>query len=296
MPATHYMNAAPSQTLTDDQIRKLAPSVFAEQPHASRSSRYAYIPTSAIVGRMRDEGFAPVKVLATRVRDAGRAGFEKHMIRFRQVGDGAITAGGVSPEVVLVNSHDGSSSYRLVAGLIRFVCSNGLIVAGEGSQEVNVLHTGTRIADQIVDASFKLLDVAKQGLAVADRWARIDLDRQEQMALAAGAHQLRFGAADGTIDTPIEPRQMLTVRRPEDRGNDLWTTFNRLQEATIKGGLHGESRDRNNRRRRMTTREVKGIDGNVNLNKALWRMAEVLAGRKGEPTRAVAAEPALATA
>jgi len=31
--------------LTNDQMLKIAPSIFAENPHESRSQRYTYIPT-----------------------------------------------------------------------------------------------------------------------------------------------------------------------------------------------------------------------------------------------------------
>jgi hypothetical protein len=80
---------------------------------------------------------------------------------------------------------------------------------------------------------------------------------------------LRFADADGEVTTPIAPAQLLAPRRREDTANDLWTTFNVVQENVIKGGLHGVGRDANNRRRRVTTRAVNGIDQDVKLNKAL---------------------------
>lgn len=46
--------------LSDDELRGIAPNIFAEIAHESRSNRYAYIPTSEIVGGLRDNGFVPV--------------------------------------------------------------------------------------------------------------------------------------------------------------------------------------------------------------------------------------------
>ena len=66
--------------------------------------------------------------------------------------------------------------------------------------------------------------------------------------------------------------QLLRARRSEDRSSDLWTTFNRVQENTIKGGLSG----RNKQGRRTTTRAVNGIDQDVKLNRALWVLAQAL--------------------
>lgn len=62
----------PVQFLSDDDIRRMAPSVFAEAAHESRSSRYSQIPTSRILDGLRAEGFQPVKVTAARVREAAR--------------------------------------------------------------------------------------------------------------------------------------------------------------------------------------------------------------------------------
>lgn len=39
--------------LTDDQIRRVAPSIFADAPHESRSERYAYIPTATVLQELR---------------------------------------------------------------------------------------------------------------------------------------------------------------------------------------------------------------------------------------------------
>lgn len=38
------------------------------------------------------------------------------------------------------NSHDGTSSYQMIAGMFRFVCCNGM-VAGEIHNDVRVRHT-----------------------------------------------------------------------------------------------------------------------------------------------------------
>ena len=61
-------------------------------------------------------------------------------------------------------------------------------------------------------------------------------------------------------------------RRYEDRQDDLWTVYNRIQESLLKGGLSG----RTAKGKRTHTRAVNGIDGDVKLNRALWVMAEEL--------------------
>jgi hypothetical protein len=72
-----------AEPLTDDQLRRFVPSVYAEAAHESRSERYTYIPTAAILAGLRKEGFEPVSARQSRTRDASRYDFTKHMIRMR---------------------------------------------------------------------------------------------------------------------------------------------------------------------------------------------------------------------
>lgn len=59
--------------LSVDQIRAVAPSIFADAPHESRSERYSYIPTATVLQELRGEGFEPFMVCQTRVRNEGAA-------------------------------------------------------------------------------------------------------------------------------------------------------------------------------------------------------------------------------
>ena len=118
--ASRFGAGAPSlysnTPLSDDQIRSVAPSIFAEAPHDSRSERYSYIPTSAVLEKLRGNGFQPFMVGQTRVRSEDRREFTKHMLRLRHASQ---TADKEAYEVILLNSHDGTSSYQMLAGMFR---------------------------------------------------------------------------------------------------------------------------------------------------------------------------------
>ena len=80
--------------LSDDQIRAVAPSIFADTPHESRSERYSYIPTATVLTELRKEGFQPFMVCQTRVRNEDRRDYTKHMLRR------CATGGGQQPQLV----------------------------------------------------------------------------------------------------------------------------------------------------------------------------------------------------
>jgi hypothetical protein len=94
--------------LSDDQISAVAPSIFAEDKHASRSERYSYIPTAAVLTELRQEGFQPFMVCQTRVRQDDRRDYTKHLIRLRHASQ---INGAEANEIILLNSHDGTSTY-----------------------------------------------------------------------------------------------------------------------------------------------------------------------------------------
>jgi hypothetical protein len=269
------------EVLSNDQIARLAPSAFATRAHESRSARYTYIPTSEVIDGLRAQGFQPVFAKQGRSRIAGKADFTKHLVRFRfqEQGPALRRIGETFPEVVLVNSHDGTSAYQIMAGMLRLVCLNGMIVEDRELATVKVPHKGD-VVSEVIEGSYTVLEESKRALAAADEWAGVTLKSDERMAMAEAAHILRFAEADGSVETPFWPDQMLTVRRAVDRSDDLWTTTNVIQENVIRGGLSAWGRDANNRPRRVTTREVRGIDQDVKLNRALWVLGERMAQLK----------------
>ena len=264
--------------LTDDQIRRAAPSVFAEEAHESRGTRYGFIPTAQVLAGLRNEGFQVVKAAQTRCRDEGKAAYTKHLLRLRHPDASNLVAiGDEIPEIVLVNSHDGTSSYQLSAGWFRLVCLNGLVVSSSQIDDVKVRHSGN-VVNNVIEGSCRVIETLKQIAPVVDSYRGIQLDRYEQQALARAAIELRWGSDPETGNSlaPVTAEKLLAPRRIADRNADLWTTFNVVQENLIKGGLSGQ----NASGRRSSTRAVAGVDANVRLNKALWTLTEALAGHK----------------
>ena len=262
------------QAMSLEQVRAVAPSVFATAPHSSRSERYAYIPTVDILNGLAREGFRVVKAGQSRSRIPGKSDFTKHMLRLRHESTSTAlqTLGETIPEVVLVNAHDGTSAYKLMAGMFRLVCLNGMVVADSLVGSLKVQHSGN-ITSKVIEGSFKVLENTHKAVDAAKTWAGIELSDDESLAFAEAAHTIRFGAEDTTIN----PVRLLAARRHDDQGNDLWRTFNRVQENVIRGGMQGLNATGT---RRVTSRAVRGIDGDIRLNTALWQLAEKMAELK----------------
>jgi len=261
--------------MADDQIRSVAPSVFAAAPLPEVSERYAFVPTAQIVSRLRDSGWSPVMASEQTVRLENRRGFQKHLLRFQRR-DVQPVAGEYSPELVLVNSHDRSSAYQLHAGLFRFVCGNGMIIADATFERVSIRHSGFT-PDEVIDASFKLLEHVPAITARVELFKQRQLDVPEKNAFAEAALRLRFETVN---EAPISASKLLDTRRYEDKGDDLWHTLNRVQENLIRGGQRDFSRCRHDGRRFPRTRAIAGLDQNIRLNRELWNLAERVANHE----------------
>lgn len=194
--------------LSDEQIRAVAPSIFAQSARDSRSERYAYIPTAAVLDKLRGEDFEPFMVCQTRVRQDDRRDYTKHMIRLRHASQ---INGTEANEIILLNSHDGTSSYQMLAGMFRFVCQNGL-VCGETVADVRVPHKGA-VAGQVIEGAYEVLRgfelAAGYRFAVAmsvngmahlsssNCFSRVGGHCQSYCQLPPDSHRLRRTTSDG---------------------------------------------------------------------------------------------------
>ncbi|MDH1270524.1 DUF945 domain-containing protein [Rhizobium pusense] len=253
------------EALDNEALFRHVPAIFAREPHDSRSERYVYVPTIEIVEGLRREGWFPFFAVQAVPRDGDRMGHAKHMLRLRR--DGGIGKPEAA-EVIIVNSHDGTSSYQMFAGMLRFVCTNSL-VAGERFEEVRVPHKGN-IQHDIIEGVYTVAEDFPRLIDASEIMKEIQLGEDERRVLAEASLVARYGEEE----SPIRPEQIIESRRREDVGPSLWMTYNTIQENIIRGGIHGRKRNAEGRIRRSQTRPINGIDQNVTLNRALWTLAE----------------------
>lgn len=274
MRTSNQTSIRSDRALSNDQLLRVVPSVFAESAHESRSERYAYIPTSQVLRGLQAEGFGVYAAQQTSVRDQGRRAYTKHLLRLRHAST-ALVKGGDINEIILINSHDGASSYQMLAGVFRVVCTNGLI-AGDMFEKQSIRHTG-KVEVEVVEGAHRVLKQFEAIDASKDAMKSTILTTGEQTAFARAALAARYPEKDDS-EMPVRAEAVVEARRWDDREPSLWATFNRAQENLTQGGLR--ARTANNRR--VHTRAVTGIDTNVHVNRALWTLAEEMRKLKAQ--------------
>ena len=233
------------------------------------SEKYSFIPTTRVLDQLESYGWLPSKVVEMNCRNKEYKGFQKHAVRLRHK-DYDINDVGF-PEIVLSNSHMGTSAFKLQLGLFRIVCSNGLI-AGDIYKTASVRHMGFT-EEAVHDALTAIVSDAPRLTTDVSTMRQISLTPDEQIAYGTAVIEACFESEK----YDIQPQAILRGRRYSDGASqtdrDLFTTFNVVQENIIKGGYMMHEKETGHRRR---ARAIKGLDSSEKMNKAIWKLADTM--------------------
>ena len=250
--------------LSLDALRERAPAVFAASAHQRMSEKYTFIPTDRVLTGLVAAGFVPVDARQTHTRSRSPL-HARHVVRLRRRFETVDLKDSV-PEVVFLNSHDGTSAYQLRLGIYRVVCTNRLIVSRGAFPAICVSHRGD-VVDAVIAGAVEATERFEALAARVERMEHRHLPKHEQIQLAERALALRYPTPELA---GMQPSQLLRCRRAADIGDDLWSTFNRVQENLLGGGMLRRSVTG----RLTRTRRITSIREDVRLNGRLWDLAE----------------------
>jgi len=253
--------------LTRESIQRAVPSAFALTQSPDRSDKYGFIPTVAVIDELIGGGLIPIAAGQTRVRHPDKRDFTYHVIRFREKESQLREVGDIIPEIIVSNSHNGTSAYHLYAGLFRLTCSNGMTVSDGTIESISVRHVGN-VAKEALGASLELLEQMPRLVQTVRAWMGHMLTREAQKQYATAAAKLRW---EPNANQP-NPAQLLGLRRSEDQGNDLWHTFQRVQENISKGSITIYSPG--SRRQYRRSRGITSVTTDIKFNRHLWELTE----------------------
>lgn len=263
---THEAVAMETARMFHDEafVRATVPALFATRAHPRMSDRYSFTNTYEIIRALVRMGW-----YVTSVMGGGKSGakYSKFIVRMRHK---MYDARDNSPEIVIVDSHDGTSRLKLLLGIIRLICMNGAVAMDEIFAR-SYVHLAPDLQAQVI------LDVQDIEPHIVKLQARVNAMKNyetsigERIALADEAVKTRFGE-DRTASFVADIRmQMLNRRRTEDMPNDMYTIMNVIQENVLRGGF---TYSVNNQVRHM--QPINAVGRNVHINQALWKRAEQL--------------------
>ena len=262
-------NSKELQFLSNEQIKEAAPTVFTEKPAENVSKHYTHIPTVQVIDDMKKLGWGVVNAQQVKARKDTTKGFQKHLVTFRNPnvvinGEDGDT---VFPQILLTNSHDGKNAFTFTAGLFRLICSNGLVIADEKFNDVKMRHMGYTFEDLQVQIK-EMVEKLPLTVESMNKMKGIELNKKQMRSLAKKALTTRF-TEDQLKVTKIDLDEIINPIRDEDKGNDLWSVFNVIQEKIIEGDFSYMSGARIRK-----ARQVKNFKQDMDINKKLFAMTE----------------------
>lgn len=259
-----------------EDVRKYAPAAFASNESPRLSERYSFVPTVDLIRAFDTLGWTP-----THTRQNGSGPYARHVIRLTNpdLGFMKLKSDLVKPQIVLDNSHNGSSNAMIHMGLFRLVCTNGLVVAMPGMYtSVKLRHVGIDLTElkQLMEIVANQYSTIGTHIEAMQQFTLNQDQREDFVIKAVAAREPHvFVKEDGTIDmkkatTIIKPYQIIEPLRGEDKKEDLWTIFNVIQERLVKGEFERQTMTG----RRTKPRGINNATRHIDFNKKLWELAE----------------------
>jgi hypothetical protein len=248
------------KTLSLDQIRESAPAIFTTDRSPKVSPRYSFVPTIEILDKFLDNGW--------RVTNASQRGRDPHGRHFIRLGLNELPAvGDCLPELLISNSHDGSTPFNLRTGLHRLVCSNGLTVPTALSHNFATRHLKFSVEEvkQVTDEFAKKLPYISEKVKLMSEKA---LSWKEQCDYVDQAKIIRWGSKDSSPF--LKHFEVLKPLRDEDSEPTLWNIFNIVQEKFVRGGISLTNLDGKIRK----SSNIKNFERVNQINTQLWELAE----------------------
>jgi len=258
------LNIKNTEKLTNSQIRQFAPSVFTENAAAGTSEKYTHIPTHRVVNDMELLGWDVID--AKEIKARRNVGFQKHLLVFR---NSEIMINGndgdtVYPQILLTNSHDGKNAFTFTAGLFRMVCENGLVISTQEFENVKIRHMGYDFNElqKTINSMVEKLPLTVESM---NKFKQTELDQEQVLEFAKRALEVRFNDIEN-MDFDLD--ELITPTRPEDKGNDLWSVFNVVQEKLVHGMFNYKYGTKVRK-----ARKIKNFRQDMDLNSKLYSLA-----------------------
>lgn len=255
-------------------------SIQAVAERETLSKKYSFIPTTKVIRAFEQKGWLPVKASEVRAKEE-RKGFQKHLIRFRHQ-NSEVLLNEIHPEIVLTNSHDGLASFKIMAGMFRLVCLNGLIISDATFSNISIRHMG--YTDHAVHQAIEQISDSIPGIAKnVKEFQEIELTPDEQGIFAQAALAVKYSTVE---EREFDILRLLAPVRRVDDNPTLWSTFNTVQEKLIKGGryekkpIYTNMPGLKNITKTGRARAVNSITEDVRINKGLWLLTEKMAELK----------------
>ena len=287
------LDLSKSTYLSKDELREIAPSIFSTKPSPEVSSKYSHIPTDKLIDDMELLGWKVIDAKEVQARQKSTKGFQKHLVVFRnddivinQMPGNIVQSDSsptgyrnlngtfakknpldtVFPQILLTNSHDGKNAFTFTAGLFRMVCENGLVISTNEFEKVAIRHMGYDF-DELQKQVTEMTERLPLTVDSMNKMIETKMEEKQILKFAKDMLAVRF-PEDELRRITIDMDEFITPVRPEDKGDDLWSVFNVIQEKIIEGDF-----DYTIGTKHRKARQIKNFKQDMDLNSKMFDIA-----------------------
>jgi hypothetical protein len=254
--------------MTMSEIKNQARSIFTATAAPTVSDKFTHIPTNKVIEDMMELGWGVVDAKEVKARAKNSVGFQKHLVVFRNPDVVINGADGdtVFPQILLTNSNDGKNAFTFTAGLFRMVCENGLVISTEQFNDVKMRHMGYTFEElqKQIRAMVEQLPLTVESM---NKMKQTQLSEEQAKDLATKALTARF-KEDELKNITVDLDKLLEPTRDEDKGKDLWSVFNVIQEKILEGDFQYMAGVKIRK-----ARKVKNFKQDMEINQKLFAVA-----------------------
>lgn len=250
--------------MTIQSLAELVPAAFAEKPKQNVSDNYTFLSTKTIITELEQVGWLPVHANQVKARKAENQVNVRHVIRFRE---NVPANDDFMPEILIVNSHNRSSTLQVHYGMYRLVCANGLVLGKKLAEPKCFRHQHYQIGD-ILEAVDTVRRQASQWNSAVEQMRQVDA-RPFKQQFVRDAIEMFYDSTNKVWDW----KKMAEPQRDADKEENLWCLFNIVQERLIRGGSSYQLTTKKGRIQDRTTRAIRSADHQLSINQKLFDLA-----------------------
>ena len=279
--------------LSKNELKEIAPSIFSTKPSPEVSKKYSHIPTDKLIDDMELLGWRPIDAKEVKARQKSTMGFQKHLVVFRnpdivinQIPNNIVESSTsptgyrktdgtfakknpidtVFPQILLTNSHDGKNAFTFTAGLFRMICENGLVISTNEFEKVSIRHMGYDF-DELQKQVTEMVEQLPLTVESMNKMIETTMDQNSIVKFAKDMLAVRF-PEDELRRITIDMDDFITPVRNEDKGDDLWSVFNVIQEKIIEGDFEYTVGTKHRK-----ARQIKNFKQDMDLNSKMFDVA-----------------------
>ena len=146
------------------------------------------------------------------------------------------------------------------------ICENGLVISTNEFEKVSIRHMGydfEELQKQVTEM------VEQLPLTVESMNKMIDTKMNQKMIMDFAKDMLAVRFPEDELKRiTIDMDEFITPVRPEDKGDDLWSVFNTIQEKIIEGDF-----DYTVGTKHRKARQIKNFKQDMDLNSKMFDVA-----------------------